>query len=393
MRKLLTVAMVAAVVALCSSANAGQIWTDGNGDGLPDGGPAIAASPSTNVTVGVWFDAQAFAFTNFLAYIEWQGQCVSYVSASYVITGGSNFPIDNFSAPNAIGFGGSGFANRTGVIQVGNAVFHINTTTACCISPIIDIYNPYYVFSQLGAGSAYMLFTTNPGTCYGEAAPPTGACCFPDFSCQILSASACATGGGNYLGDGTLCTQCPTPPQREACCFPDGSCVEANVGECPAGSVGQGVGTSCSPNLCQDIRPREACCFPDGSCVVALSGQCPAGSVGQGDGTNCDPNLCPPPPGSGACCFSDFSCQILTAAACETAGGQYQGDGSDCSACPLPPETGACCLPNGGCLDGVTRDQCAASGGLFFPNTPCSQVTCTNAVESRSWGNIKGLYR
>jgi hypothetical protein len=339
----------------------------------------------------VWFDAQAFTFTNFLAYIEWEGQCVSYVSASYVISGGSNFPIDNFSHPSAIGFGGSGF-NRGGVVQVGNATFHVNVPTACCITPIIDQYNPYYVFSQLGAGSAYMLFTTNPGTCYGEAPVDRGACCLPDFSCIANATLAeCDAAGGDWNINAD-CSVCPPPPQREACCFPDGSCVEADLGACPAGSIGQGAGTTCSPNLCPPPA-REACCFPDGSCVEADLGNCPAGSTPQGSGTTCSPNLCPPPPGEGACCLPNFECRITTAADCETAGGDYQGDGSDCSACPPPPELGACCLPNAQCLDGVTRDQCNASGGLFYPNTPCSQVVCTNATESRSWGNIKGLYR
>jgi hypothetical protein len=352
MKKFLTVALTAAAVALCSSAFAGQIWTDGNGDGLPDGGPPISAPPSSNVTVGVWFDAQAFTFTNFLAYIEWQGQCVSYVSATYVISGGSNFPIDNFSHPSAIGFGGSGF-NRGGVVQVGNATFHVNVPTACCITPIIDQYNPYYVFSQLGAGSAYMLFTTNPGTCYGEAPPLTGACCFTDGSCQILTGPECAAQGGIYRGDGVSCADANCePPATEACCFPDGSCVDANVGQCPAGSQPQGAGTTCAGVNCPDIRPRGACCFPDFTCQPDQL---------QGD--------------------------------CEAAGGTWLF-GEPCTSCPQPPELGACCLEDGTCIDALTRSQCDANGGLFFPNALCQDVTCPgNAVEPKSWGNIKGLYR
>jgi hypothetical protein len=62
MRRFLTVAVAAAVLALCSGANAGQIWTDGNGDGLPDVDPIVAA-PSTNVTVGLWMDAQSCNWT------------------------------------------------------------------------------------------------------------------------------------------------------------------------------------------------------------------------------------------------------------------------------------------------------------------------------------------
>ena len=36
----------------------------------------------------------------------------------------------------------------------------------CCVKPITDVYNNYYVFSQLGAGLNYSLFQENPGTCF-----------------------------------------------------------------------------------------------------------------------------------------------------------------------------------------------------------------------------------
>ena len=355
MRRLLPIGITVATLMLCGVAHAGQIWTDGNGDGLPDGGPPIAADPSTNLTVGVWFDAQAFAFTNFLAYIEWGGPCFSYVSATYVITGGSNFPIDNFSAPNAIGFGGSGFANRTGVVQVGNAVFHLNTPISCCISPVIDIYNPYYVFSQLGAGSAYMLFTTNPGTCYGVCACTPGACCFPDGSCQMLIADDCLANGGQYMGDGVSCAQANcAPPQTEACCFPppDCSCVEAPLGQCPPGTAPQGAGTTCDPIPCSCPPLFEACCFPDASCVEAPLGQCPAGSVPQGPGTSCATTECGDGGGLLACCFADGTCADLF------------------------------------------LSECIAAGGVPQPSASCATIVCPpSAVESRSWGHIKGLYR
>jgi hypothetical protein len=354
MKKFLSVAMTVALVALCSSAYAGQIWTDGNGDGLPDGGPAIVAPPSSNVTVGVWIDAQSFTWTNFLAFIEWPAsQCISYVSASYTITGGSTFPIDNFSNPRAVGFGGSGF-NQGGVDQIGNATFHINTNVSCCVSPIISTDNPYYTFSQLGSGAAYMLFSTAGSTCYNDVQLPTGACCLPDFSCiPNITASECAAAGGTQWNQGQPCSSCPPPPQFNACCFPDGSCVDAQVGQCPAGSTPQAVGTACATFTCQDIRPREACCFPDGSCIVAILGSCPAGSTPQGAGSTCSPNICPQPPVLGACCRSD-----------------------------------------GSCADNVPQSDCPPPDGTWYPNTPCSQVDCGGtAVEPTSWGNIKGLYR
>jgi spore coat protein A len=35
--------------------------------------------------------------------------------------------------------------------------------------------------------------------------PPTGACCFPDGSCEELSGNQCSMQGGTYQGDGTMC--------------------------------------------------------------------------------------------------------------------------------------------------------------------------------------------
>lgn len=353
MKRFLTVAIAAALLAWCCSANAGQIWTDGDGDGFPDGGP-INVAPNTNVTVGLWLDSQGFTWTNYLAYVEWNCNCISYLSASYVVTGGSNFPLDDFSHPCGLGFGGSGF-NRSGVSHVGNMSLRVNTPVNCCVTPIIDIYNPFYVFSQLGAGSAYFLFTTNPRTCYGAPPPATEACCFFDGSCQNLIAADCTAQGGTPQGPGTSCGGifCPPPPAREACCFADGSCVEANVGACPAGSTPQGSGTNCSPNLCPPPPPvTEACCFVGGACQDLTTGDCAAaGGISQGPGTVCATTVCPLPEPRGACCIGT-QCVIATAAECASAGGLYQGD-----------------------------------------NTTCQPNPCVNAVESKSWGNIKGLYR
>ena len=354
MLAMMTVAL--SVMAFCASADAGQIWTDGNGDGLPDAGsPPNPQVPSTNVTVGIWIDAQSFSWTNFLAYVEWSGDCISYVSASYVISGGSNFQIDDFSHPRGVGFGGSGYT-QGGVDHIGNVTLHINSPIPCCVTPIIDVYNPYYVFSQLGAGSAYMLFVTNPGTCFNGFGEQFGACCLPDFSCiPNINAIQCAAAGGQWL-ENQPCSSCPDGgPPREACCFPDCSCVEAPVGQCPPGSVPLGAGTNCSPNPCSCPPLLEACCFPDGSCIDALVGQCPAGSVPQGIGTSCATTTCPPVP------------------------------------------TGGCCFPNFTCLDGLTEAQCFGAGGLiWFEGATCDQLPiCTepDAVESKSWGGIKGLYR
>ena len=168
MTRFLSATIIATLLILCSNALAGQIWTDGNGDGLPDSGP-IPATPGTNVTVGIWIDAQSFTWTAYLAYVEWTG-CMSYVSAQYVITGGNNFP---WTEDLPVAFGGSGF-NEGGIDYVGNLTLRVGTMGNCCVTPVIDIYNPYYVFSHLLNGSSYMLFTSNPGTCWDTDTTPTG---------------------------------------------------------------------------------------------------------------------------------------------------------------------------------------------------------------------------
>jgi hypothetical protein len=42
---------------------------------------------------------------------------------------------------------------------------------------------------------------------------PSGACCFADFSCQVLTPEACTAGGGMYKGDATVCTPTLCVPQ------------------------------------------------------------------------------------------------------------------------------------------------------------------------------------
>ncbi len=87
----------------------------------------------------------------------------------------------------------------------------------------------------------------------------TGACCI-DGECSILSETDCTDGGGNYLGDDSVCE-----------------------------------GVDCTQGAC--------CSSDDGSCFLDTS-ECadygPPYSY-QGDGTVCDPNPCPLP-----CCFAAF---------------------------------------------------------------------------------------
>jgi hypothetical protein len=278
-----TAIVIASTFVFCGPALTAQVWTDGDADGLPDAGP-YSVAPNTEVTVGLWIDAEAFSWTNYLAYVEWAPGCIQYVGATYVITGGSNFPIDSFSHPNGVGFGGIGF-NEGGIDHIGNINLTVVSPIACCVSPIINPKASYYVFSQLGAVTSYTLFSAMTATCYGEPGPLPGACCLPDGSCTIVTEEGCVAAGGAYLGNGT---QCASANCVQACCYPQGDCLDLDPALCISyGATPQGPGTTCATDGCP---AWQACCFPWGPCRDDIDGAtCTSrGGVPQGPGTTCE---------------------------------------------------------------------------------------------------------
>jgi hypothetical protein len=92
-----------------------------------------------------------------------------------------------------------------------------------------------------------------------------GACCFNDGSCQNLSPQDCATLGGVYMGAGTNCLgdvnpqngvddACETVVLTGACCFDDGSCLETTSQVCASqGGNYLGNGTICQG----DVNPQN----------------------------------------------------------------------------------------------------------------------------------------
>lgn len=124
------------------------------------------------------------------------------------------------------------------------------------------------------------------------------------------------------------------PAASGACCFADGSCLVLTPGGCAAQSGAyQGDGTSCSPNPCP--QPFGACCFADGSCLNLTQMDCEA-AMGffQGNGTDCSTSSCPVL--VGACCFNDGTCEELTESECLAQGGSFLGAGTDCSDADCP---------------------------------------------------------
>ncbi len=207
---------------------------------------------------------------------------------------------------------------------------------------------------------------------------PTGACCFGDGSCSILTAADCAAQGGTYQGDGVSCAAANCPQPIGACCFGDGSCAQLTASDCTAqGGTYQGDGVSCAAANCPQPPATGACCFGDGSCSILTAGDCASqGGAYQGDDVTCAAANCPQPPATGACCFPDGSCDVFTEADCLSFGGTYAGDDVTCAAANCPQPTGACCFGDGSCAV-LTASDCAAQGGTYEGDgVSCAAANC-----------------
>jgi hypothetical protein len=352
---------------------AAQIWTDGNDDGLPDG-DALFVDPGTIVEVGLWIDSEGFGWTNYTTFVEWTPGCIEFNSASYVISGGGNFPIDTSSHPSAVGFSGSGY-NEEGVNHIGNVSFTVLAPVTCCVTPITSPENPSYVFSYLASGADYQLFDTSTATCYGDPGGPLpGACCFSDGSCAFVAEEACVGAGGVFQGPAAQCASVNCLQLTQACCLPDGACLDLESSEdcSTVGGTMQGAGTQCQTSSCP--QPLEACCLPVGICQDLSRSACEIlAGIPFGPGTAC-PVECPQ-----ACCFTTGECQDLSAAECVAAGGVARGAGSSCdetccspTACPQ-----ACCFTNGVCQD-LIIDDCVAAGGVpEGAGSTCARKACS----------------
>lgn len=142
------------------------------------------------------------------------------------------------------------------------------TDDVCAITTFGDCGGVYH-----GAGS-----TCDPNPC-----PILGACCVTNDDCTRMSPSECADAGGNYRGDGTLCTECggaccrtirDTVGFTEKCCdvLPIGLSDNC-VSDCPEGSdcVYQGDGSTCCttpPDIGCCWNETNDCCFFVGDCLI-----------------------------------------------------------------------------------------------------------------------------
>jgi len=158
--------------------------------------------------------------------------------------------------------------------------------------------------------------------------PGVGACCLPDGTCASSTQPDCASAGGTFQGDGTVCGSVSCPAPMGSCCFQStGGCLNLTQANCGmAGGLWRGPGTNCGTTVC---FPQGACCLPDGSCVGPVSPEACAAQNGvfQGHNTNCGSVTCPLP--TGACCFGTGFCLELTEAECSQ-GGAWAGAGTTC---------------------------------------------------------------
>ncbi|MCP4594787.1 MAG: hypothetical protein GY842_28990, partial [bacterium] len=272
--------------------------------------------------------------------------------------------------------------------------------------------------SQLGCTQVGGTWLGEGTDCFGEpCALPTGACCYTDGSCTVLTSADCSSSGGTYQGDDTVCSPNPCPQPTGACCYTDGSCLVQTSADCGAGGgtyagndvtciqadcpqptgacclplgggcligmdeagcigVGgawQGAGTNCTPDPC--TQPTVSCCFADETCQELTFDECTAaGGLEGAPGSTCDPNPCTTP--SGACCFEDDSCQILSVYPCESQGGSYIGPGEPCGNCP----EAACCFADLSCQV-LNPLACQAAGGIYKGSgAPGESIPCDDSI-------------
>ena len=94
------------------------------------------------------------------------------------------------------------------------------------------------------AVALFSLLTAVPAHCQ------TGACCFADLACQVLTEEQCAAAEGGYWAEGEACDPNPCYEWIAACCLPPGwECYYMTEAACvEKGGEWFGAGTVCEPN-------------------------------------------------------------------------------------------------------------------------------------------------
>ncbi len=195
----------------------------------------------------------------------------------------------------------------------------------------------------LGCGVGWKTFAQLPTACRPSGdwviratytpvncAAQQGACCI-GTGCAIATAADCASAGGAYRGDGSICNSSICFPQgNNACCFSTtGGCISLSYQNCLAAGGAPGPeGSLCATYVC---FPTGACCKPDGTCGGSMSPTACAAQGGtyQGNGSTCTTATCPMP--QGAACFPSGFCLIMSQADAVAAGANWRGVGTTCA--------------------------------------------------------------
>jgi len=258
---------------------------------------------------------------------------------------------------------------------------------------------------------------------------PTGACCQTMVSgngstsavCNDnVSNSECADAGGSFFS-GRQCSdltseECPVPTPTGSCCHPKISYVnESGVFpvqcldslteyKCKILQGSWSKNQSCADLSESECAPFGACCYDDSTTGTKkcanwmlesncdkLSGSFSADQqCSELTSEQCQLVL----PSVGACCLSENASSPVrcidarTIVQCKAVGGNWYekqacSELTDKQCPPLPETSGACCqtmVSKDGsttavCNDDVTDTKCADSGGSFFTDRQCSDLT------------------
>lgn len=153
------------LAAAFDAAAAGTVWTDYDGDGLPDCGPANAfdASVGTVVGVDVWVDSQSSTWTGFMLFVAWDSAYLTFSDATYYDFGdGTNAPVFEFIGLGA-SFSGNGYSNA-GVDRIARLELSVDNSGNCCVWPNVDYNSLLKYWSYLT--NDFLLFEQSAGTCF-----------------------------------------------------------------------------------------------------------------------------------------------------------------------------------------------------------------------------------
>ncbi|QQS08695.1 MAG: multicopper oxidase family protein [Phycisphaerales bacterium] len=106
-----------------------------------------------------------------------------------------------------------------------------------------------------------------------QVIPATGACCFPDGSCQVNTQVGCSSAGGFYNGDNTNCSPNLCPQPTGSCCLPSGFCVTVTAANCLASNgTYNGDNTLCADANCPIILTPYIDALPIPGTAVPTTG-------------------------------------------------------------------------------------------------------------------------